>query len=307
MKTPKLSILISVYGQLALTKRCLSALHHSIGDKICYEVLLVDDASDDGTPQFLQTLNSVHRCFYNSSNLGFAKNNNRMAKEARGEYLLFLNNDAFVSGDWLNPMLRVFETHQDVGFVGNVQKLDGSKRFDHMGVVFGSAGNPRHYGQGYFHNPFKGEVIKWSAVTAACALVKRSTFLEVGGFDEDFINGCEDVELCVRMSKFGLSHYVAHDSVIDHVKGASRGRKKYNQQNFEILMRKCGKFIENYQSVLDQKRHAHTYLLRAFLRPQSVNFFKFLEAALIYFGLKKLPPSAPQKSFTTLQYSQNRS
>ena len=299
--------MISVYGQLALTKRCLSALHQSIASKISYEVLLVDDASDDGTPEFLQTLNSIHRCFYNSSNQGFAKNNNLMAQEAQGEYLLFLNNDAFVSGDWLNPLLRVFEMHQNVGFVGNVQKLDGSNRFDHMGVVFGPAGNPRHYGQGYFHNPFKGKVVQWSAVTAACALVKRSTFMEVGGFDEDFINGCEDVELCVRMSQFGLSHYVAHDSIIDHVKGASRGRKKYNQQNFEILMRKCRKAIVNYQSVLDQKRHARTYLLRAFLRPQSVNFFKFLAAALIYFGLKKLPPSAPQKSFSTLHYSGNRS
>jgi GT2 family glycosyltransferase len=77
-------------------------------------------------------------------------------ENAKGEYLLFLNNDAFVSGNWLHPMLSVFKNQSKVGFVGNVQRLAGTRRYDHMGVVFSPLGNPRHYGQGFFHRPFKG-------------------------------------------------------------------------------------------------------------------------------------------------------
>jgi len=293
---PKISILISVYGQLAMTKRCLAALHDTLSGKLDYEVLLIDDASLDDTADYLRSLDHPHRCYFNHKNSGFSINNNRLALEAKGEYLLFLNNDAFVKGDWLAPMLAVFQKHESVGMVGNVQKLAGSIRYDHMGVVFGPGGHPRHFGQGYFHNPFKGMVRRWSAVTAACAMVRRDTFLEVGGFDEDFINGCEDVELCVRMSSFGFQNYVAHDSVVEHVKGASRGRKKYNRQNFEILMRKCGRIIRNHQAVYDQKLHAKTYLLKLLLRPQSVNFYKLMESALIYLNLKKLPPPKSRHS-----------
>jgi GT2 family glycosyltransferase len=304
LKAPKVSIVISVFGQLALTQKCLACLHDSLRGKFDYEILITDDASEDETSSYLSSLKAPHRCFFNSSNKGFSINNNAMARRANGEFVLFLNNDAFVSGDWLTPMLNVFELHQDVGMVGNVQRLVNSSRFDHMGVVFGPGGHPRHYGQSYFHNPFKGKTLEWSAVTAACALVRRSTFLEVGGFDEEFINGCEDVELCVRMTQFGLSHYVAHDSVISHIKGASRGRKKYNQQNFEILMRKCGRTIRNFQSVRDQKVHARAYLSRFILRPFSINLSKLLEAFLIFVGLKKLPPTSPsERIFRSWQYS----
>ena len=90
--------------------------------------------------------------------------------------------------------------------VGNAQKLAGSRRYDHMGVVFFSQGNPRHYGQGFLHRPFKGEVRKWSAVTAACCVASRERFLEFDGFDEVFLNGCEDIDLCLRMSEGGLIH-----------------------------------------------------------------------------------------------------
>ena len=83
-------------------------------------------------------------------------------------------------------MLNVLKEKSKVGFVGNVQKLYGTKRFDHMGVVFSPLGNPRHYGQGFFHRSFKGQVRKWSAVTAACCLIKKELFHQQGSFDEGF-------------------------------------------------------------------------------------------------------------------------
>ena len=62
-------------------------------------------------------------------------------------------------------MIEVFQKEQNVGMVGNVQKLADSIIYDHAGVVFGPAGNPRHFGQGFLFNPIRGGRRRWSAVT----------------------------------------------------------------------------------------------------------------------------------------------
>ena len=285
---PQVSFIISVFDQLDYTKRCLSCLEKTLKDKLTYEVLIVDDGSNEETIHYLHSLEEPHRVTFNSDRKGFAKNNNLAASRARGEYLCLLNNDVFVEGDWLLPMIKVFEEKENVGVVGNVQKLAFSNRFDHMGVVFGPLGNPRHYGQWFKDRKFSGEVKKWSAVTAACCLVRRKSFLELGGFDETYINGCEDVDLCLRFNRQQLFNYVVHDSVVLHVKGASEGRKRFNDRNSEILLQQWGVEIRSQESVEDQLLHAKNYLYRGILRPFSANFFKWIEALLIYCRLKRL-------------------
>ena len=285
---PFISIIISVYGQLEHTKRCLHELEKTLSDKIRYEVIIIDDASKDETKEFLQTLDRPFRIFFNENNQGFAKNNNLGAEEARGEYLCLLNNDVFVQGNWLMPMLQVFKEKKDVGIVGNVQKLFGTRCYDHMGVVFSPQGNPRHFGQGFFYRPFKGKVKKWSAVTAACCVMKRELFLKVGGFDEVYLNGCEDVDLCLRLTEQNYGNYIVHDSVVLHVKCASEGRKLFNAENAEILLEKWKDSILSNQSINDQYYHAKTYLFRGLVKPWSISLSKFIEAILIFFAIRKI-------------------
>jgi GT2 family glycosyltransferase len=119
-------------------------------------------------------------------------------------------------------------------------------------------------------------------------LAKREVFLEIGEFDERFVNGCEDVDLCLRMSEAGLAHYVVHDSVVEHVKGASEGRKLKNDENSRILNEKWGERIRGKQSVADQLPHARTYLFRGLTSPWLVNFSKFMQAAAILLRLTQL-------------------
>ena len=132
MRKAEVSIIISVFEQLEYTKRCLEALEHSLSGIIEYEVLIIDDCSEDGTVDFLKKLKYPYRIFFNSIQKGFAKNNNLAASQATGRYLCFLNNDVFVEGDWLLPMINVFKEKEGVGVVGNVQKLAFSNRFDHI-------------------------------------------------------------------------------------------------------------------------------------------------------------------------------
>ncbi len=284
----RVSLIISVFEQIEYTKRCLSSLERTLNGKVEYEVLIVDDASEDGSAEFLRSLKVPFQVFFNSERKGFAKNNNLAASKAKGEFLCLLNNDVFVKGDWLLPMIKVFEEKEDAGVIGNVQRLAESRKYDHMGVVFGPQGNPRHYGQWFKQRDFCGEIKRWSAVTAACCLVRRNDFLKLGGFDEIFINGCEDVDLCLRYNRNGFCNYVVHDSVVLHVKGASAGRKLYNDQNSQILLERWGEEIRRIESVNDQVLHAKNYIFRGLLRPFSINLWKWLEAILIYFRIKRL-------------------
>ena len=239
----------------------------------------------------MKSLDPEIRTFTNETNQGFAKNNNFLAKKANGDFLCFLNNDVFVSGNWLSLMLQALDQDTEIGIVGNVQRLAYSKQYDHMGVVFSPQGNPRHYGQGFFHRPFVGQIKRWSAVTAACCLMRRDFFLEIGGFDETFINGCEDVDLCLKINDSGKFCVVVHDSVVEHVKSPSEGRKKFNAQNFANLRKKWGDKILFNQAVNDQFSHAKTYFFRGLTRPWSTNLGKWLQAILILTGLKKLKSS----------------
>jgi len=285
---PLVSIIISVYNQLEYTKKCLLKIEKTLARKIIYEVIIIDDCSNQETVNFLKNLKKPYRVYFNDSNKGFATNNNYAASNANGDYLCFLNNDVFVQDDWLVPMIDVFKKEKNVGIVGNVQKLANSIRYDHMGIVFSPQGNPRHYGQGFLYRPFKGQVKRWSAVTAACCLIKKDLFLEVGGYDEIYVNGCEDVDLCLRISSKGYFHYIVHDSVVRHIKGASEGRKLHNRKNEQILLNRWAKRIVSNESVQDQKKHAWTYFCRLFFKPGTINLIKWINSIKILLNFKKL-------------------
>ena len=284
---PKVSFIISVFDQLDYTKRCLSCLEKTLKDKLTYEVLIVDDGSNEKTINYLHSLEEPHHVTFNSKRKGFAKNNNLAASHAKGEYLCLLNNDVFVEGDWLLPMIKVFEEKDNVGVVGNVQKLAFSNRFDHMGIIFDTSAHPRHYGQGFFHRPFKGEVKRWSAVTAACCLLRRKDFIDVGGFDEVYINGCEDIDLCLRMGIEGFSHFVVHDSVVSHVRCASEGRLAFNKKNeFNFLEKWKREIVANYISH-DRQKYAEWYLIKSLFKPFSVDFKSLLDSLTIILKKEK--------------------
>lgn len=286
---PKTSILISALEQLELTKRCLQLIQETLGDNTTYEIILVDDGSSEQTREALRLLiQPPHKLLLNSRPGGFAHNNNLAAREASADYLCFLNNDVFVQGDWLNPMLKVLEEYPDAGMVGNLQRRQYNNLYDHMGVVFAPEGNPRHFGQHFNKHPFQEKVREWSAVTAACCVCRKERFLELGGFDEIFINGCEDVDLCLRMTQAGFKNYVSHESEVIHIKGATEGRKKHNSRNAVILDERWGTSIRNNQSIRDQYLHAWTYLRRFLTKPLSCHAGKLLQALLIHLRFHKL-------------------
>jgi O-antigen biosynthesis protein len=285
---PEVSILMAVYNRLELTRRCFETLEDSLKG-IIYEVLIVDDVSTDGTRDFLKTLRAPYRVFLNEKKGNFAANNNLAAREARSERLLFLNNDTELAAGWYEPMREGLARFPDAGFIGNFQTNPATRRYDHMGVVFAPWLTPAHYGQHFARVPawLKTGYTAWSAVTAACCLTHRDTFWAAGGFDEAYVNGCEDIDLCLRMHRQGRRHYVANESEIVHHKGASPGRKKFNDANLDRLKSTWADHIREQFVAKDARLFAKTYLGKTRVYPWKSNLGKTWACVLILAGVRR--------------------
>ena len=249
----KISFIIPLYNCLPLTQAMLASLQATVPTGLEHEIIFVDDGSTDGTREWLQIVgpalvagpvpthnpglptsgSPTIRALLNEKNLGFAGTCNRGAATARGEFLFFLNNDLVLLPGWLEPMLAVFATHADAGLVGNVQRNFATNAVDHAGLVFNAKGKPEHVTR------LGGDAVRAVvAVTGACFAIRAVTWRELGGFDEIFVNGCEDVDLGLRALQARRRNYVALRSVVRHHISASLGRKLRDEQNTARLQRR---------------------------------------------------------------------
>ncbi|MFA5057758.1 MAG: glycosyltransferase, partial [Opitutaceae bacterium] len=133
----------------------------------------------------------------------------------------------------LEPMLAAFARFPAAGLVGNVQRDAHTGTLDHAGVFINGKGKPEHDRTPPGLRAYK-EV---PALTGACVLARRQVYLDLGGYDERYVNGCEDIDLCLRARRAGHRQYVALRSVIGHHISASRGRQLRDEENCFRLTR----------------------------------------------------------------------
>lgn len=234
------SIVIPVFNKSAFTKRCLESLTLTIGDAGRGEVIVIDNASTDETPEMLKAFPWV-RVVRNERNVGFAGANNQGAQLANGRLLLLLNNDTEAHPGWLDRML---ETAADstVGVVG-ARLLFPNNTVQHAGVVVGPVFFSRlNFVAHHINYKAVGDdprvvgVRDVSIVTGACLLTPRNLYLRLGGLDEAFWNGYEDVDYCLKVRREGLRVVYDGRASLYHFEsqsGAQRFRKTI--WNSEIL------------------------------------------------------------------------
>jgi GT2 family glycosyltransferase len=225
--SPRASVIIPVHGHAGLTVRCvetIAAQRHATAT----EIVVVDDASTDETPQALEDLQRrgirlvVVR---HDENLGFAAACNAGAATAGGDLLVFLNNDTVPQPGWLDTLVEHAERHPRAGAVG-AKLLYPDGTIQHAGVVIGQDRNPHHIYAGFPGNHAAvSRSRRFQVVTGACLLVRRLAFEDLGGFDSAFVNGHEDVDLCLRLGRAGHEVWYCADSVLVHLESASRGRR----------------------------------------------------------------------------------
>lgn len=236
----KASIIIPVFNKLELTSQCLTTLA-SLTTMPEYEVIVVDNDSTDGTAEFLAALGGDVQVIRNQENRGFAVACNQGAKAARGEFLLFLNNDTIPTEGWLNALVDEVERHPDVAVVGS-KLLYEDGTIQHAGVAFSrTMFGPYHiYQKLPADAPMVNRRREFQCVTAACMLVRREVFEQVGQFDEGFKNGFEDVDLCLKIRDLGWQIIYRPDSVVYHLESQTPGRKAHEKDNARRLRERWG-------------------------------------------------------------------
>lgn len=232
---PAVSIIIPLFNQAHLTKACVEAVRATSGDPSRYELILLDNGSDDWTPEYLNTISGSATVLTNSVNTGFAKGCNRAAKAARGELLVFLNNDTVPQAGWLDAMLYAKE--KDNADIVGAKLLYPDGRIQHAGVAFKSNGIGYHMFKGFPGDaPAVNKKRFMQCITAACMLVSKQLFSELGGFDEQFCNGFEDMDFCLRAGQAGKRVLYTPDAAVIHLEAQSEGRKRHDFENMQRFL-----------------------------------------------------------------------
>jgi GT2 family glycosyltransferase len=233
-----------------LTNELLKGLRASISLSEDFDIIIVDDFSTDGSRDWLASLDDPHiKKIFNSENIGYARSNNKGAAAAQGDVLVLLNNDLLFKPGWLQPMLALLDSPAlNAGLVGNRQYRVDDGELDHAGIEMSYGGKLDHLravGDELRQPPVARPVF---AVTGACCVIRRSNYEALGGFDERFVNGGEDIDLCMRIRAMGKRVYVAQDSqVLHHV---SMSRDRASVQNEHNSRRLYGRWRDQFKCEL---------------------------------------------------------
>lgn len=250
---PKISIIIPTKDRIDLLRRCIESIQNrSSYDN--YEIIIVDNMSqEEETAAYLDGLGKSYencRIIKFNEKFNYSKLNNYAAEFARGEHLLFLNNDIEVlNSDWLEAMLEQSQ-RDEIGCVG-AKLLYPDRKIQHVGVVVGWGGRAEHIYKWLHSNDigYMGHFVSirnYSAVTAACMMLRKSIFNEVGGFDERFEIGFGDVDLCLRVRELGYENLFTPYAELLHYESATRGRSF----SFDPHPNDTKRFIERWQEYI---------------------------------------------------------
>lgn len=233
--TPTVSVVVVTYGD---GDTVISALESLVANTHpCYELIVIDNASSDGTGALLEDRLVGATVVVNEENLGFASGSNQGAALASGRYLCFLNPDAFVEPGWLPPLLEAFERDELVGAVaplflhpdGRVQEAGSAVDAEGGALSIGDGDDP-----GSFEYRFRRTIDYGSA---ACLVVRADLFAEVDGFDPIYRPAYyEDADLCFKLHDHGFSTVFEPNSRVVHLRGGgsqqARWLMKMNQRIF---------------------------------------------------------------------------
>ena len=298
----RISIIIVNYNVREFLHHALTSVRKALKG-IRGEIIVVDNASDDGSVEMIRTWFPDVQLIVNKSNLGFATANNIALRRARGEVLLLLNPDTVVQEDSMKVMLRFFDENPDAGIAGcKILNPDGSlqlpcrRSFPTAWVAFTKVSGlswmfpgSKLFGKYNLTYLSPEETYEVDAVSGSFMMIPREAYKEVGGLDEAFFMYGEDLDWCYRVQKAGWKNYYVHSTKIIHYKGESTRRSSideirtfYDAMHLFVqkhlggsrpmtLVLRCGIVLSSWMATV-----------RQFLKPMGA---ALIDVVLIVFGL----------------------
>lgn len=259
---PKISIMIPNKDHREELERCInSILEKSSYDN--YEILVLENNSEEEeTFVYYEQIEKNPRIqvLHWKKEFNYSAVNNMGEKEAKGEYLILLNNDTeVVTRNWIEELL-MYAQRKDVGAVGCMLYY-GNYAIQHAGIVLGlgahrTAGHT-HYKMGKDNLGYMGRLCyaqNVTAVTGACMMVSKKQYEEVGGLDEEFKVALNDVDFCLKLREKGYLNIFTPFAELFHYESQSRGRDddSANKTNGERYEKECARFREKWKKHLEK-------------------------------------------------------
>jgi GT2 family glycosyltransferase len=215
------SVVVPAHNRAGLTRRCLELVLADLPQGC--EVILVDDASTDSTPELAAEMAGTVRSLRLEENQGFAIACNAGAELAAGEWLVFLNNDTEPRPGWLAALLGHAAANRMAQVIGAKLLYPGGE-VQHAGIAIGQDGYPHNLYAGFpGDHPATEKARRLQAVTGACMAVRRTTFERLRGFEPAYLNSMEDVDFCLRIGEAGGEVHYCPAATLVHHESASRG------------------------------------------------------------------------------------
>lgn len=260
--SPEVSIVISAYGKVDYTLRCLRAIMMSPPSRP-YEVLVIEDASGEATAKQLLQVQGL-RYIENETNLGYLRSNNKAVSLSKGTYVHLLNNDTQVLPCAIDALIDACARHPNSMVGSKLIYPDGT--LQEAGGIIWSDGSGWNYGRGDHPGRRQYNYMRpTDYCSGASILIRRSTWDELRGYDEHFLPAyCEDSDLAFRVRAAGGEVFYQPGSVVIHDEGVSHGTstdsgiKKHQIDNTRKLLARWGQVMRDDQLPCDQG-----YLLKA--------------------------------------------
>jgi GT2 family glycosyltransferase len=242
------SIIIPVFNQWNYTYSCLLSLQKNTPENI--QVIVVDNGSTDKTVEELGNLGSSlwgdsFKAVHLTNNKGFASACNLGSQHALSEILIFLNNDTLLTSGWLWPLINKLYTENNLGAIGPLLLYPNHELVQHSGVTFLPGSKFEHLYE-YFpaNHPLINKQRSLQTITAAAMCIRKKLFMEQGCFHQGYLNGCEDIDLCIQLRRKGYLLKCETSSWVYHYGSQTEGRFASETQNFTLLQTRQGRYIE---------------------------------------------------------------
>jgi len=261
VRKPDVSIVIPAFNKAEFSAACIKSIAEKLTSAApSFEVVLVDNGSSDDTPTLKKVKNLVY--VRNKENLGFVGGCNTGFEKAKGEYVVFLNNDAEVTEGWLSSLYETISKDPTIGIVGSKIIYPNGLLQEAGGIIFKDA-NGLNYGKFDQADSYQYNYVRdVDYCSGASIIIKRSLMQKFGGFDTLYQPAYyEDTDLSFKVRKEGLRAVYQPKSVIYHIEGGTAGTNPNSGfKKFQVTNKE--KFFKRWKKVLESSHiEEHDYYL----------------------------------------------